>query len=197
MGVILGGRGISSHQYRIIEMNLWDAWPHDTPGWLGCHTRFGGWRWAQVMLAEPITSAQKQDPTTHNNNVQTWDMQIVAPKPWYAKRTLYTTWVPHAATIEEHGFDQETINIANRGQLAVWPLALVKGPGKAYLQDGMTDRMVPLPTLTDEDGYVLVDTDPAARTLTGSSDPVDNIFYTIIRQSRILDFLLHDIAALG
>jgi hypothetical protein len=57
--------------------------------------------------------------------------------------------------------------------------------------------MVQLPTLQESDGYVLVDTDPANRTLTGTSDPVDNIFYSVIRQSRILDFFLHDIDALG
>jgi hypothetical protein len=197
MGVIIGGTGISSHQYRMIEANWWDAWPHDKPGWLGCHTRFGGWRWAQVRLAEPINSPIDRDPTNFRNNVQTWNMSIVSTKPWYAKRTLHTTWTPHAKTIDEHGTDQESVAIANRGHLPVAPLFLVKGPGKAWVQDGMTDRLVALPTLTADDGYVLVDTDPANRTLTGSSDPVDNVFYSLVRQSRILDFLLHDIAALG
>jgi hypothetical protein len=196
-GILLGGKGINAHQYRMIENNWWAAWPHDIPGWLGCHTRFGGWRWAQAMMGEAIEDKVTMDPTTHGNNVQLWNMTIIAPKPWYAKRTLYITWKAHPATVAEHGFDQETISIANRAQLPVWPLFLVKGPGRAWVQDGMTDRMVQLPTLSSEDGYVLVDTDPANRTLTGSSDPVDNIFYDLVRASRILDFLLHDIASLG
>src|SRR4029077_2346094 len=44
-GAILGGKGINSHQYRMIEDNWWAAWPHDRFGWLGGHSRFGGWRW--------------------------------------------------------------------------------------------------------------------------------------------------------
>jgi len=197
MGVILGGTQYSEHQYRCIENNWWNSWPVDTPGWLGAHSRFGGWRWAQVMLASPVTTSVKQDPTTHKNSVMVWDMQIVAPKPWFAKRTLYTTWEAHPETVAAHGFDMETITIANRGQLGVWPLFLIKGPGKAWVQDGMTDRLVELPTLQSSDGYVLVDTDPANRTLTGSKDPVDNVFFDLIRQSRILDFFLHDLSALG
>lgn len=197
LGVYVGNPKYSAHAYRMIEANWWDAWPHDTPGWLGCHTRFGGWRWAQVMLAEPVKGTVKMDPTAHGNNIQRWDMQIVAVKPWYAKRTLVTTWEAHPATVAEQGFDEETINIANRGHMWQWPLFLVKGPGRAAVCDGMTDRMVELPTLQESDGYVLVDTDPANRTLTASSDPIDNIFYSIVRSSRILDFLLHDISALG
>lgn len=197
MAAILGGKGVTAHQYRMIEANWWDAWPHDTPGWLGGHTRFGGWRWAQVMLAEAVKGAIKVDPTTHGNNVQLWNMQIVAPKPWYAKRTLYTTWEAHPSTVAANGFDQETVAIANRSQMSAWPLFLVKGPGKVSVQDGMLDRMVDLPTLQESDGYVLVDTDPANRTLTATSDPVDNVFYSIARSSKILDFFLHDISALG
>lgn len=197
VGVILGGKGVNSHQYRCIEDNWWAAWPHDQFGWMGAHTRFGGWRFAEVILGDAVEDRVKMDPTTHGNNVQLWNMTIIAPKPWYAKRTLVTTWKAHPATVAEHGFDMETIAIANRGQLSDWPLFLVKGPGRAWVQDGMTDRMVQLPELSSDDGYMLVDTDPANRTLTGSSDPVDNIFYDLVRSSKILDFFLHDIAALG
>jgi len=197
IGVTLGGPKYTTHAYRMIEANWWDAWPHDTPGWLGCHTKFGGWRWAQVQLGEAVKTSMTGDPASFGNNVMHWDMKLLAPKPWYAKRTLYETWTAHPDTVEEHGFDTETISIANRGHLPAWPVFVVSGPGKAYVQDGMTDRMVELPLLSADDGYVLVDTDPANRTLTGSKDPVDNIFFDVIRQSKILDFFLHDIAALG
>lgn len=197
MGVIIGRTGMSEHAYRMAENNWWSAWPHDQPGWLGCHTRFGGWRWTQVMLGEAVNTTVKMDPAAHGNNIQVWDMTVVAPKPWFAKPMLYTVWNAHPATVTANGFDMETVSIANRGQLPVWPLFLVKGPGKAWVQDGMTDRMVELPTLQTSDGYVLVDTDPANRTLTASTDPVDNIFYALIRQSRILDFFLHDLDSLG
>lgn len=196
-GVILGGPKYKSHAYRMIEANWWNAWPHDTPGWLGCHTKFGGWRWAQVQLAEAVKTSITTDATAFGNNIMHWDMKALAPKPWYAKRTLVETWKAHPETVMANGFDEETIAIANRAHLAQWPIFIYSGPGRAWVQDGMTDRMVPLPVLSADDGYVLVDTDPANRTLTGSKDPVDNLFYDVIRSSRLLDFFLHDLAALG
>jgi hypothetical protein len=202
LGVVAGARGshntrLTSDAYRHIEANWWNAWPHDTPGWLGCHTRFGGWRWAQVQLAKAVDTSVSIDPAAMNNNVQKWDMQIMGVNPWYAKRTLVEKWTAHAETVTANGFDEETITICNRGHLPVWPLFIYTGPGRAWVQDGMTTKMIPLPTLSVDDKYGLVDTDPSHRTLTGATDPVDNIFYQIIRQSKILDFFLHDVEALG
>jgi hypothetical protein len=57
--------------------------------------------------------------------------------------------------------------------------------------------MVPLPLLSPSDGEVLVDTDPTARTLTATKDPVDPLFYRIARNSQFLDFFLHDITDQG
>jgi hypothetical protein len=149
------------------------------------------------MLAKTVDTAMKLDPTAMGNNVMTWDMQIVSPKPWWAKPMLVESFTAHDQTVEVHGFDEKTISIANRGNLPVWPKFLYTGPGRAWVQDGMTPRMVPLPTLSADDGYVEVDTDPAERTFKSSTEPVDNIFYQIIRQSQILDFFLHDVEALG
>jgi hypothetical protein len=159
--------------------------------------KFGGWRWAQVQLAEAVKTSMSTDPTAMGNNVMHWDMKILAPKPWYAKRTLLETWTAHPDTVEANGFDEETIAIANRGHLASSPLFLIAGAGTAWVQDGMTDRMVEIGPISTDDGYLLVDTNEGARTVTASKDPVDNLFFDFIRQSRVLDFLLHDIAALG
>jgi hypothetical protein len=137
------------------------------------------------------------DPAAMNNNVQKWDMQLMAVNPWYAKRTLVEKWIAHQETVTANGFDEETITIANRGHLPVWPLFIYTGPGTAWVQDGMTTKMIQLPKLSAADKYGLVDTDPSHRTLTGATDPVDNIFYQIIRQSKILDFFLHDVEAQG
>jgi hypothetical protein len=97
--------------------------------------------------------------------------------------TLYETWTAHP-NVTANGVDEETITIANRGNLPVWPLFLVRG--REGVDSGRHDfRMVELPTLSAADGYVLVDTDPGNRTLTGSKDPVDNIFYDYIRSSHV------------
>lgn len=197
LGVVLGGPPHSNLAYSMIESNWWDAWPPDQPGWLGCQTRCGGWRWASVQLAKPTETRMAKDPRYAGNNVMTWDMDILAVNPWYAKRALFTTWTAHAATVAAHGFDEETISIANRSNLTVWP-KFIFSPGQVSVQDGMTENLLKMPLSTiDADGNVLVDTDPTQRTLTADKDPVDNLFYDLIRSSRLLDFFLHDLGSLG
>lgn len=196
VGVVLG-YNCSELQYRAIESNWWDSWPEDTPGWWGRHTPFAGWRWAQVMLAKHPDTAMPIDPTAFGNNGFQWDMQIVAAQPWWAKRMLIDEWTAAADSVALLGYDEQTFHIANRGTMEAWPKFMYTGPGRCWVQDGMTDTMVPLPELSSDDGYVTVDTDPAERTFKGSNDPTDNEFYKFIRQSRVLDFFLHDLEALG
>jgi hypothetical protein len=196
LGVVLG-YNCSDLQYRSIESNWWDSWPKDTPGWWGRHTPFSGWRWTQVMLAKAPDNAMPIDPTAFGNNGFQWDMQIVAAKPWWAKRMLVDEWTAAADSIALNGYDEQTFTIANRGTMESWPKFMYTGPGKCWIQDGMTDKMVPLPTLSASDGYVTVDTDPAERTFKGSNDPIDSEYYRFIRSARVLDFFLHDLAALG
>lgn len=196
VGVTLGFN-CSELQYRAIESNWWDSWPKDTPGWWARHTPFSGWRWAQVMLAKHPDTAMPVDPTAFGNNGFTWDMQIVAAKPWWAKRMLFDQWTAAADSIALNGTDEHTFSIANRGTMEAWPKFMYTGPGKCWVQDGMSDTMIPLPTLAAADGYVTVDTDPSERTFKGSNDPIDNDFYRFIRQAGIANFILHDLADLG
>lgn len=85
------------------------------------------------------------------------------------------------------------LNVPNRGSEKAFPRFVVSSPGQAWIQDGPDGRMIELPLLTPTDGYVLVDTDPNARTLTAATDPVDPLFFRIARNSELLDFLLHDL----
>ena len=85
------------------------------------------------------------------------------------------------------------IRIPNRGTTVAHPKFLVSTPGFAWIQDGIGGPMVQLPLLTEKDGpWVMVDTDPIARTLTGADDPVDNNFLKILRNSQLIDLLIHD-----
>lgn len=195
-GVVLG-YNCSELQYRAIESNWWDSWPADTPGWWGRFTPFSGWRWAQVQLAKTVDTPMPLDPTAFGNNGFQWDMQIVAAQPWWAKRMLTDSFTAHADSVALNGYDEQTFHIANRATMEAWPKFMYTGPGKAWIQDGMTNNMIEMPELSADDGYVTVDTDPSERTLKGSNDPTDNLFYQFIRQSRVLDFFLHDLEALG
>lgn len=196
IGVVLG-YNCSELQYRAIESNWWDSWPAETPGWWLRQTPFSGLRWAQVMLAKTVDTAMPVDPTAFGNNGFQWDMQLVAANPWWAKRMLTDQWTAHADSVTLNGYDEQTFHIANRGTLPAWPKFIYTGPGRAWVQDGMSNNMIALPALSSDDGYVTVDTDPIERTFKGSNDPTDNAYYQFIRQSKVLDFFLHDLAALG
>ena len=86
------------------------------------------------------------------------------------------------------------IKLPNKGTVRQWPKFLVSAPGFVWIQDGIDGPMVALPLLTDADGpMAYVDTDPTARTLTGANDPHDPVFLQILRNSQLVDFLLHDV----
>ena len=198
-GAMIGSatRPLTATQYRLVEANWWAAWPIGVPGWLGCWTLTTGWRWIAVMQAKPSETASKKDPVYAGNNTETHDMQIIACRPYYAKRALVESFTANGDNFTaKRPYDEKIITIANRGTLPASP-KFIYTAGQAWVQDGTSDRLVELPLATAKDAPVLVDTDEGARTVTGAADPVDNVFFEIIRSSRILDFFLHDIGDLG
>jgi hypothetical protein len=200
MGVVLGGAQYTSAAYDAIESHWWNAWPEGVPGWLGAKSLLGGWRWHQVMNGKTVMSPMKKDPRYAGNNVMVWDMELLGCNPFYAKRMLVDKWTAQTGPVEDHGYDEHVFSIANRGQVEARPMFIYTPPGRAWVKDGMTSRMQELPLITEKDGNVLVDTADNARTLTASKDPIDDLFYDLLadwaRQSRVLDFFLHDITSL-
>lgn len=86
------------------------------------------------------------------------------------------------------------IKLANRGNVEAYPKFIVSTPGFAWIQDGIGGDMVALPLTTDSDGeYILVDTDPTKRTLTAANEVHDPLFLQILRNSQLVEFLLHDV----
>lgn len=193
LGVTIGGHKppLTNYQYRMAESRWWDGQDENRNGWLGIYTRYSGWRWLQVRPAKTVDTSQKRDPTYAGNNTATWSINWLAGKPYYAKPSLFETFKCSP------GKKDAVITLANRGDLDAHAQFIISAPGTATVEDGISGRMVELPELSVNDGYTLCDTDPGNRTLTASNDPVDNVFYEIIRQSKILDFFLHDIAATG
>lgn len=197
--VSIGGKGVpfNNFQYRMAEDRWFRGQDENRDGWLGIYTRFSGWRWIRVRPAQTVGGSQKRDPVAFGNNFAKWPMKWLAQKPYYSKPSIWATWQNNPATAAQFGGDGEgTIVLPNRGDLESYTQFIVP-PGRCWVEDGDSGRMVELPLIAPSDGYVLVDTDPKERTLTASNDPVDNIFYQIARRSKILDFLLHDLAATG
>lgn len=85
-------------------------------------------------------------------------------------------------------------SIANKGTVTAYPKYLVSSPGIAWLQNGWnadgSPMMLQLPLLTESDGYIMVDTDPDARTITCATDPVDPVFMQALQSSSLLEILL-------
>jgi hypothetical protein len=92
-------------------------------------------------------------------------------------------------------------SIANKGTVFAYPKYVVSSPGIAWIQNGWnadgSPQMLQLPLLTPEDGYVLVDTDPDARTLTCATDPQDPLFMQILSNVSLLEILLGPIIDSG
>lgn len=195
-------------RYRMIEERWWGSWSATEDGYLGMWTRTHGWRWLRVRLAEESKTPWQLDPVAYGNNFMTWDMQVVACQPFWAKPTIHRTWKNTIDTstlwdqIEDllnefiPGLDvgEGIIRVPNRGDRPVYPKFLVSSPGKAWIQEGT--RWVELPLLTPQDGYVMVDTDPNSQPLTSAKDPYDPLFMKILRNSQLLDLLFGDLLSL-
>lgn len=222
MQVLVGVGAIDTlFRYRMIEQRWWASWSATEDGFLGVFTRTHGWRWLKVRLAEEPKDEFVLDPAAFGNAAMSWNMNLVAVQPYWCKRIEQSTWVndgepgqiPHTPWNELEdlvtdilkglvpGIDkllpgvhvgEGNIVIPNRGDIPAWPKFLISGPGRAWIEDGPGGRMIPLPLLSPKDGTVMVDTDPTARTLTATKDPVDPLFYRILRNSQFADFFLHD-----
>lgn len=225
LNVVIGGEGFNAYQYQMADNRWWDGQDEKRDGWLGIYTRFSGWRWIRVRPAATVDAGQTRDPLAWGNNTATWPIKWLAQKPYYSKPSCHETWRNNAGVhgafgdilgfVETWGIQlagalgltelntklyavgEGVVTLPNRGDLESHPQFLVSAPGKAWVEDGVTGRMVELPYLAESDGYVLVDTDPRERTLTASKDPIDNVFYQIARHSKILDFLLWEFDETG
>lgn len=184
--------------YRMLEEKWWSDWPenkNDPAGFWGTYTRTHGWRWIRVRHGEANDQVLDLDPTAFGNNCQEWSMTIHGEFPFYSKRAWTKTWANNEDNDQINGVNTGVIPLVNAGDWKPWPKFIVEGAGEVTIQDGVTDRMVELPKIFASDGMVLVDTDPAARTLTGSRDPVDNLFYKLIRNSEVMDYILGDLTS--
>jgi hypothetical protein len=188
--------------YRMLEEKWWSDWPENyrsPAGFWGTFTRTHGWRWIRVRLGEHNDQALDLDPVAYGNNAQAWSMTIHGQFPFYSKRPFTRVWRNDAENAQVNGRNHGILPVVNRGDWPQWPKFIVEGSttheGDITIQDGVTERMVPLPRIYPSDGMILVDTDPSKRTLMGEHDPVDNVLFKIIRNSEILDYLLGDLTA--
>jgi hypothetical protein len=193
--IIISGQNL--YQYQLCDNRWWQGQDETQDGWLGVYTRFSGWRWIPVRPQKTVDTTQKLDPAAFGNNIAVWDINWVCQRPWFSKPSLYGTWSAQGAPQDSAGNYYGTITLANQGDFQTYVQYIIDGAGVATVQDNNSSTMITLPPLFASDGPALCDTDPQERTLTASSDPVDNLFYQYIRSSSVLDFLLSNIGDAG
>lgn len=178
---------------RMIEDMWWQSWSETVPGYLGCFTRTHGWRWIKLVLGEAPKPDLSISPNAHGNNTLRIDMTCVAPWPFYAKRALAKTWSAHLEDVNEYGVASGMITLPNRGTWHAYPKVLIRGAGQVSFQDGIDGDMIQLPKFYDTDGdYMMVDTDPSRQTITTAVDQVDDQIYKYMRNSQLLEVMMHD-----
>lgn len=195
--VHIGNPGMNNMTYRMCEDRWWAGQDEINGGWFGVFTRYSGWRWLQVWPQKTVETQQKRDPVAYDNNQAIWDVDWIAPIPYYSKPAITTVnWrAATAGPADANGFYHGTIAVPNRADMATPVRYLVTGAndGICYVQDNSLDRMVKVGPIEPSDGDVLIDTDPTHKTVLCHNDPYDVGFYDKQRQSGLLNFFLQSI----
>jgi hypothetical protein len=194
--IFVGRPGMNNLQYRMAEDRWWAGQHESLPGWFGVFTRFSGWRWIQVWPMKTVDTAQKYDATMYGNNAAIWDVQWVAPRPYYSKPARYKAWKASESSEPKIDVDDGrtyyygTVPVSNAGDMETYVTYLVEGAGFVKVQDNDSNRMVSSPEIFASDGTVMINSDPIERTIIAEHDAHDNLFYKIARSAGLFKFLL-------
>jgi hypothetical protein len=201
MRVFIGSPGMSNITYRMCEDRFWAGQDEVNGGWFGVFTRYSGWRWIHVWPAKTVGTTQKRDPVAYDNNSAIWDVDWIAPIPYYSKPAVMSKpWkASDAGAPDANGFYHGTIAIPNRADLASEVQYLISGnnAGTCVVQDNNSSRMVTLPTIQNTDGDVLVDTDPTHKPILAANDPFDQGFFDATSAKGLLNFFLQAVPTLA
>lgn len=198
--VFIGRPGMNNITYRACEDRWWTSQDEQNGGYFGVFTRFSGWRWIRVWPMKTVDTTQRRDPVAYDNNQAIWDINWIAPVPYYSTPALVTDpWLANkSGAPDSDGYYHGALAIPNMGDIATYvEYLLIDCAGSVMVQDNVVDRYVQLPQLFASDGQVLVDTDPQHKTIVTENDPHDNEFYKILRASGLLNFMLSPGATLA
>ncbi len=182
------------------ETKFWNGMNGDTPGWWSTFTRRTGELWLPMQLAEAVQTELSEDPG-YRNFVQEWDILLAAdgePR-WRMPDVAPADWVNDMSITTKVKRDESKIapeitvgvgkfKVANRGTAPSWPVFTVSAPGRCWLPDGVSGRMVRVPPL-EAGEHIIVDTNPENRIAISALDPVDDWGKQIIRNSELLSWL--------
>lgn len=198
--VFIGRPGMNNITYRACEDRWWTGQDEVNGGWFGVFTRFSGWRWIKVYPAKTVDTTQRSDPVMYDNNQAVWDINWIAPVPYYSTPALTTDpWLASkSGAPDKDGFYHGTLAIPNAGDIGSYvEYLLTDCEGTVFVQDNIMERSVEVGPIFASDGQITVDTDPTRKTLVSEHDPHDDEFYKLLRATGLLSFMLKPSKALS
>lgn len=182
------------------ETKWWNGCNGDTPGWWTCFTRRTGELYLPMQLAEAVQTELTEDPG-YTNHVQEWDILLAAdgeprwrmpdlqPADWVNDLSVTTTVKRDDSLLApDVTVGVGKLRVANRGTASAWPVFTVTAPGRCWLPDGASGRMIRVPKLKRGE-HIIVDTNPENRIAISAIDPVDDWTKQIVRNSELLRWL--------
>lgn len=185
------------------ETLWWDGMRRDEQGWLGVFTRHKGEFYIPMQLAEAVEDELEDDPTNNGNNSQQWWIKLAADgeNTWRTPDLRPKEWVvgyndPVAQIKRDEGLLAPMVNVkvgklrvANKSQTEpAWPVYFVTAPGRVWLPDGLSGRMIRVPRLFEGE-HVLIDTDPAHRIAISAKDPSPTWLDNVLSNADLLEWL--------
>ena len=190
----------SEYGWQDAETRFWNGMTGDDPGFWCTWTRRTGELWIPMHLAEAVQTELTEDPG-YSGHVQEWDILLAAdgeprwrmpdlqPADWYNSMAVTTTVKRDENLLApEITVGVGRLKVANRGTTPSWPVYTVTAPGRCWLPDGTSGRMVRVPPLQKGE-HIIVDTNPENRIAISALDPVDDWTKQIVRNSELLKWL--------
>lgn len=184
------------------EAHWWNGMRPDRPGWLTVFTRARGNYYIPMQIVDQIPDELEEDPTNEGLLCQQWEIRLAADGDpnWRTPDRRPPEWLVRASDpVKQVKRDDNllapminvrtgTLRVKNTGTEPKYPIFHVTAPGRCWLPDGMSGRMIRIPQLFPGE-HVLIDTDPEHKIAISAKEPVDNWLLNIISNIELLRWL--------
>jgi hypothetical protein len=184
------------------ESHWWNGMTGDKPGYWDIFTRRRGQMYIPMQLLDAVETELEVDPTSLGNNCQEWDVLLAAdgeprwrvpdfrPPEWVAKFNTPIVQMKRDDSVFAPNINVRVgkLRVYNKGTIPAWPVYVVSAPGRCWLPDGASGRMIRVPQLYEGE-TCLIDTDPSHRIAISEKDPTPNWLLSILSNIELLQWL--------
>jgi len=184
------------------ETFWWNGMRGDRPGWFCVWTRRFGEFYIPAHLGDSIEDELVEDPTNLGNYSQDWRIRLAVdgdtnwrtpdlrPKEWVVRATDPVVSVKRDDNMFAPMINvrKGSLKVRNGGTEPAWPIYTVGAPGRVWLPDGVSGRMIRVPRLFEGE-TCLIDTNPEHRIAISTKDPMDNWLVNVLSNVDLLEWL--------